>query len=103
MDMIKISLQELQAINQKLDNLGIAMLAGKTVLNFDEVVVYTGLSRSYLYKLTSAGTIPHSKPNGKNIYFDKVTLDAWLLRNEIKTNEELQTTAINYVAIKKRR
>ena len=28
-------------------------------------------SRSYLYKLTASGNIPHSKPNGKMIFFEK--------------------------------
>jgi len=101
MNKITIPLQELQAIHRKLDDIGIAMLSNKTVLTFDEVASYTGLSKSYLYKLTSAGLIPHSKPNGKNIYFDKAGIDTWLLRNEVKTNDSLEAEAVNYVTLKK--
>ena len=103
MDMIKISLQELQAIHKKLDNIGIAMLTNKTVLTFDEVANYTGLSKSYLYKLTSAGLIPHSKPNGKNVYFGKAEIDTWLLRNGRKTNDAIEQEAVNHVTLKKNR
>jgi len=102
MDTITISLQELQAIHRKLDDLQIAMLANKTVFTFEDVVKYTGLSKSYLYKLTSAGLIPHFKPNGKQLYFSKVELDTWLLRNEVKTNDTLEQEATNYVTLNKK-
>lgn len=98
-----VPLQELQAIHQKLDNLKVAMLTNKTVLTFDEVASYTGLSKSYLYKLTSGGSIPHYKPNGKQIYFDKSEIDTWLLRNEVKTSESLDAQAVNYVTLNKNR
>ena len=49
------------------------------VLTFRQACEYLNLSASYLYKLTSSGTIPHSKPNGKRIYFSKFELDAWLV------------------------
>ncbi len=95
-----ITLQDLQAIHSKLDNIQSAMLSGKTVLTFDDVVCYTGFSKSYLYKLTSGGIIPHSKPNGKNIYFDKMSIDIWLLSNRVKTNVEIEAEATNYVTLK---
>ena len=61
----------------------------KKVLNFKEACVFLGFSRGYLYKLTSGGTIPYSKPNGKTIYFDREKLEAWMLQNECspKTKE----------------
>lgn len=102
MEKNNIPLHDLQAIYSKLINIETAMLSSKTVLTFDEVTSYTGLSKSYLYKLTSAGLIPHSKPNGKNIYFDKATVDAWLLRNNIKTKEEQEAEAVSYVTLKKK-
>ena len=60
-------------------------LIQKTVLNFNEVAIYTGLSKSYLYKLTCTGGIPCYKPNGKHIYFDRIEIDRWMLSNK-KTN-----------------
>ena len=55
-------------IEERLDRIERLIISNKKVLTFDEACDYTGLSRSYLYKLTSSGVIPHSKPNGKIIY-----------------------------------
>lgn len=69
-------------IMERLDRLERLLIANKEVLTFDETCDYTGISRSYLYKLTAAGHIPHSKPNGKLIYFERKKLVDWLLQNE---------------------
>lgn len=58
----------------------------KEILTSDEAARYMGVSRSYLYKLTMNGVIPHSKPNGKMCYFDRHELEQWLMRH--KCNEE---------------
>jgi excisionase family DNA binding protein len=73
-----------------------------SVMTFKEACKYTDLSASALYKKTSAGDIPHSKPNGKKIYFSKMQLDAWLLSKPIKTKQEIEQKAINYVGSKSR-
>jgi excisionase family DNA binding protein len=73
------------------------MLAAKNVLNFDDAVVITGLSKSHLYKLTCTHQIPHYKPNGKQIYFDRAELEAWLKQNRVATQAEAEQQAINYV------
>lgn len=53
----------------------------KEVLNFSEAAVYLEVSHSHLYKLTSTGTIPAYKPNGKKLYFNREELNKWLLSN----------------------
>lgn len=53
----------------------------KEVLNFNEAAVYIEVSHSHLYKLTSTGTIPAYKPNGKKLYFNREELNRWLLSN----------------------
>ncbi len=93
---------DIEQIDLRLLHIEQLLLCNKTVLTFDEVALYSGLSRSYLYKLTSAGLIPHSKPNGKNIYFEKAIVDTWLLRNKVKTHEEHEAAAVNYVTLKKK-
>ena len=70
-------------ILERLDRLERLLTAHKEVLTFEETCDYTGISRSYLYKLTSSGNIPHSKPNGKLIFFEKKKLNDWLLQNNI--------------------
>lgn len=81
---------------QKLDRIERLLSSQKKVLNFDDVCDYTGISRSYLYKLTSQNKIPFSKPNGKMIFFDKEELDKWLLLNKQKTESQFKEEANAY-------
>lgn len=74
----------------------------KQVLNFADTARYLELSHSHLYKLTSAGKIPFYKPNGKKLYFNRVELDEWLLRNRNNTQDEIEQQAADYL-IKKGR
>lgn len=75
-----------------------SLLAAKNVLTFDDVALLTGLSKSYLYKLTSAMLIPHYKPNGKYIYFDRKELDDWMKQNRVATVDEVKEAAHTYMA-----
>ena len=75
------------------------LLKGQTQkpLTFEEAAEYLGLSKSYLYKLTSARTIPHYKPQGKRVYFTKTELDSWLLRNSVKSTAAIEQEADDYL------
>lgn len=88
-----------QSIDDRLRNIETLLLSQKTVLNFDEVAAYTGLSKSYLYKKTSTGGIPCFKPQGKHIYFSKQEIDQWLLQNRKATNNELDSQAATFVTL----
>jgi excisionase family DNA binding protein len=72
----------------------------KQVLNFNETCKYLELSQSHLYKLTSTGAIPHYKPNGKKIYFNRPELDHWLLRNKIESQDEIEQQAADFLISK---
>jgi len=80
-------------LDERLSRIEDLLLSQKTVLNFDEVAVYTGLSKSHLYKLTSTGGIPCYKPTGKKIYFDKEEIDEWLLRGKKLSQDEIDDKA----------
>jgi excisionase family DNA binding protein len=69
----------------------------KKVLTFDEAAEYTGLSKSYLYKLTSTGRIPHFKPRAKMLYFNREELEGWLQQGKVKTAEEIEQIAANHL------
>ncbi len=69
----------------------------KQVLNSNETCKYLELSQSHLYKLTSTGAIPHYKPNGKKIYFQRQELDQWLLRNRMDSRDEIEQQAADYL------
>jgi len=62
-------------------------------LNFEQACSYLGFKKSYLYKLTCFKQIPFYRPNGKKIYFEKSELNKWLLKNRIKSNDELEAEA----------
>ena len=66
-------------------------------LTIQETAKFLNLSQSHLYKLTSERKIPHFKPSGKKIYFDKSELVQWLKRNPARTREETEKKAASYI------
>ena len=68
----------------------------KEVLTTDEAASYMGVSKSYLYKLTMEKRIPHYKPMGKMVYFNRQELEYWLLSNRVATDGELSQDAQAY-------
>ncbi|MDE5987475.1 MAG: helix-turn-helix domain-containing protein [Prevotella sp.] len=81
-------LKKMEPVEELLERL--AMLENniyttKKVLTFCEACLYMGVSESLLYKLTSAREVPHYKPRGKMLYFNKEELDQWLLQNNVPT------------------
>ena len=93
-------MENLKSIDDRLRNIETLLLSQKTVLNFDEVAAFTGLSKSYLYKLTCSGGIPCYKPQGKHIYFNKQEIDQCLLQNRKATTKELDSQAATFVTLK---
>ena len=66
-------------------------------LTLKEAAKFLNLSQSHLYKLTSERKIPHFKPSGKKIYFDKSELIQWLTRKPARTQEETEEKAASYI------
>lgn len=97
METQKVTLHDLHL---QLLSLQSTLVGTKEVMKLQEVAAYTGLSLSYLYKLTMSGILPHAKPNGKQIFVSKKELDQWLLSNGRKTDEQITTEAATYSATK---
>lgn len=93
----EVLLSKIEELTFKLEKIEQLLLTQKKVLNFNEVMLYTNLSKSYLYQLTSNGGIPCYKPNGKHIYFNKEEIENWLLNNRKISNIELEEVANNYL------
>jgi len=74
-----------------------SLLAAKNVLEIEDVATLTGLSTSYIYRLTSTRQIPHYKPNGKTIYFDREEIEQWMKRNRVNTQEEAEQAAALHI------
>ena len=68
----------------------------KEVLTSNEAASYMGVSKSYLYKLTMERQIPHYKPMGKMMYFNRQELEQWLQSNRASTDAELAQQAQAY-------
>jgi excisionase family DNA binding protein len=81
---------------QELKNL--TLLGAKNVLTMNDVSILTGLSKSHLYKLTHTHRIPHWKNRGGKItYFNKNEIENWLLYYRVKTTDEIESEAANYL------
>ena len=65
-------------INQRFKSIEEALYSTKDILNMKEVCQYLDISQSLLYKLTCNGEIPHFKPRGKIIFFEKKELIKWI-------------------------
>jgi excisionase family DNA binding protein len=94
-------MEQLHSIDRQLKEIKSMLLSQKSVLNFEEVAEFTGLSKSYLYKLTCTGGIPCYKPNSKHLYFKKDEIESWLLQNRKTTSDELEVEANSYVYLQK--
>jgi hypothetical protein len=56
-----------------------------------------------MYKLTSSQRVPHYKPFGKTLFFNRVQLETWLLQNPIKTIDEIEANAATYLVTSNRK
>ncbi len=79
---------KLQTQLEELIKLKSMLLSTKDVFNLEELSIYTGFSKSYVYKLTSQGKIPYFKPNGKTVFFERKEIDSWLLTNKQEVKEQ---------------
>lgn len=84
-------------IKQLADIRNYSLLAAKNVLDIDDVVLLTGLSKSYVYKLTCKKEIPYYKPNGKLIYFDRQEVESWMKQNRVNSIAEAEQEASKYL------
>lgn len=70
-------------------------------LSIDEAIKYTGLKRSYLYKLVHNNEIPYYKTaGGKLLRFKRAELDKWLTAVRVPSNAELAEQASAHIAEK---
>jgi excisionase family DNA binding protein len=91
----------IENIESRLERIENLLISNKEILSLKELVDYTGLSKGYIYKLTSNNLIPYYKPVGKKIYFYKAEVDKWILQNRSSTHLEIEQKAINYIIKKK--
>ena len=69
----------------------------KRLLTIEEAAKLSGVSVSYIQKLTSSKQIPHSKPTGKLIFIHRKDLEAFLSQNYISSNDEVNSNVSDYL------
>ena len=86
-----------EELQQVVDNVvNKTLFCTKEVLTSDEAAMYMGISKSYLYKMTMRKEIPHYKPMGKVVYFNRSELEQWLQSNRVSTTSEVNQKAQAY-------
>lgn len=83
LELLKMQVEELKSvdpdtINKRFKSIEETLYSTKEILNMKDVCQYLDISPSMLYKLTCNGEIPHFKPRGKTIFFDKKELIKWI-------------------------
>ncbi len=69
----------------------------KRLLSIEEAAKLSGVSVSYIQKLTSSRQIPHSKPTGKLIFIHRKDLETFLSQNYISSNVEMNNNVADYL------
>ena len=58
----------------------------KEVLTLEEVCLLLNASKSQIYRLTRMMAIPHYKPTGKSLYFNRKEVLEWIQKHPIGVN-----------------
>lgn len=87
MQVKELTTVEPEVINERLKSIEETLYTTKDILNMKEVCQYLDISQSLLYKLTCSGEIPHFKPRGKMIFFEKKELIEWIKKSNLLTSE----------------
>lgn len=87
MQVKELTTVEPEVINERLKSIEETLYTTKDILNMKEVCQYLDISQSLLYKLTCSGEIPHFKPLGKMIFFEKKELIEWIKKSNLLSSE----------------
>lgn len=87
MQVKELTTVEPEVINERLKSIEETLYTTKDILNMKEVCQYLDISQSLLYKLTCSGEIPHFKPRGKMIFFEKKELIEWIKKSNFLSSE----------------
>lgn len=87
MQVKELTTVEPKVISERLKSIEETLYTTKDILNMKEVCQYLDISQSLLYKLTCSGEIPHFKPRGKMIFFEKKELIEWIKKSNLLSSE----------------
>lgn len=92
-ELLEITVRELKAVEpevleERLKKIENSLYITKEMLTTTELAEYLGVSQSQIYKLTMNMEIPHYKPKGKTIYFDRKEIVRWMRSNHCSFERE---------------
>ena len=100
----EIILERLDRIEKAIEKLNTTgpVAAANTPMDIKDLAEYLKMSVSAIYKLTSSSEIPHYK-SGKRLYFKKEDINEWIFSRRIKTNDDIEKEAMEYIRRNPRR
>jgi excisionase family DNA binding protein len=98
----ELILERLDRIEKAIENLKTAnpIQVNNAPMNVKEVSKYLNISVSAIYKRTFKNEIPHYK-YAKILYFKKEEIDEWIYANKIKTIQDIENEAYEYLRKRK--
>lgn len=93
-------INHLDSLEDSINKVEDRLFINKEILTTAEACLFLGISESYLYKLTSTKKIPHYKPNGRLVFFNRDELKQWAMRNPaISQKMDLEVEAQSTIAL----
>lgn len=71
------------------------VLSAKRMLSVRDASLLTGFKESYVRKLVEESKLPHYRPSGKMIFFDRDEIESFLRTNRIPSAQELEAEYMN--------
>ena len=96
----KQKIKEDRKVSLALSKLESLISSSKTVMNTDDLAAYTGFAKSSIYKFVHRKEIPYFKPTGKQLFFSKEKVDAWLMEKSVKSKDEIAELARSRTLLK---
>lgn len=91
-----------RAMNKYINSIALEPKDDSGVFDMNETAKYLKISKPTLYGMTSKRALPYYK-HGHRIYFRKNELDDWINKGKVKTQEEIEEEASNYISRRRNR
>lgn len=92
----EIILEKLNNIEKAIEKLNIKPNSDDDFMNIEQAASFVGLSKATVYGLTHVRKIPHFKV-GKRLYFKKSDIVNWITSTKVKTKQEVNQLADEYI------
>ena len=92
----EIILEKLNSIEKAIDKLNTSSNIDDDFMNIEQIASYVGLSKATIYGLTHERKIPYFKA-GKRLYFKKSDVINWITSTRVKTKQEIEQMANEYI------